>query len=54
MKTTHKGMGLTEADWNKSVEHLKATLDKFKVPDQERTDVLSFIGGLKDVIVDSN
>src|SRR2546430_717610 len=31
MKTSHKGMGITESDWNASVADLIATLNKFKV-----------------------
>ncbi len=29
MKTAHKGMGITEAEWNATAAHLVATLDKF-------------------------
>ena len=52
MKTTHKGMGITAADWNLAVGHLKATLAKFKVPAQEQKEVLDLIGGLRDQVVD--
>jgi hemoglobin len=47
MKTAHTGLNITEADWNSSVKHLTATLDKFKVPDKEKTEVLQAISGLK-------
>ncbi|MGH7613155.1 MAG: hypothetical protein ACREMW_03795 [Gemmatimonadales bacterium] len=30
MKTTHTGLGITQADWDKSVQLLVATLNKFK------------------------
>jgi hemoglobin len=52
MKITHTGMGINESDWNKSVEHLVATLDKFKVPATEKDEVLATIGGLRDQIVE--
>lgn len=52
MKTVHTGVGITEDDWNKSVEHLKATLDKFKVPQREREELLAAIGGMKNDIVE--
>ncbi|HEV3486715.1 MAG TPA: group 1 truncated hemoglobin, partial [Vicinamibacterales bacterium] len=29
MKTSHKGMGISESDWTVAVNHLVATLDKF-------------------------
>src|SRR5438034_1299648 len=31
MKTTHGGLGITEADWDAAVKHLTASIDKFKV-----------------------
>ncbi len=52
MPKTHKGMGITKADWDASVIHLKATLAKFKVPAKEQKDVLGFIGSLKSQVVD--
>lgn len=52
MKTSHKGLGITEADWTASVADLNATLDKFKVPKAERDEVLSAISGLKKDIVE--
>jgi len=51
MKTAHTGLGIAEADWNASVNHLIATLDKFKVPEKEKGEVLGAIGGLKGDIV---
>jgi hemoglobin len=52
MKTTHKGLGITQADWDSSVKHLVATLDKFKVPEKEKNEVLTAVSGLKDQIVE--
>ena len=52
MKTTHAGLGITEADWNTAVKHLVATLDKFKVPQKEKDDLLSAASGLKKDIVE--
>ena len=51
MKTAHSGMGITEADWELAVKHLVATLDKFKVPQKEKDEVLGAIGGMKADIV---
>jgi hemoglobin len=51
MKTAHTGLGITEEDWNATVNDLVATLDKFKVPQKEKSDVLGAISGLKGDIV---
>ncbi len=51
MKTVHTGLGITEADWSAAVKDLVATLDKFKVPDKEKNEVLGAISGLKGDIV---
>src|ERR1051325_2634154 len=51
MKTVHTGLKITENDWEISVKHLTATLDKFKVPAKEKGEVLAAISGLKKDIV---
>ena len=51
MKTAHAGINITEQDWQASVKDLQATLDKFKVPDRERDELLAAIGSLKGDIV---
>jgi hemoglobin len=51
MKTAHTGLNISDADWNKSVQYLVSTLDKFKVPEKEKSDVLGAISGLKGDIV---
>jgi hemoglobin len=52
MKTSHQGIGITEADWNAAAKHLVATLDKFKVPKKEQDDLLAFVSSLKKDIVE--
>ena len=52
MKTSHKGMGISESDWQTFIRHLEATLDSFKVPAGERAQVLGFIDSTKRDIVD--
>jgi hemoglobin len=52
MKSSHQGMGISEAEWNTAAGHLVATLDKFKVPEKEKAEVLAAISGLKNDIVD--
>ena len=52
MKTTHSGLGITEADWDAAAKHLAASLDKFKVPDKEKGELLAFVTSLKKDIVE--
>jgi hemoglobin len=52
MKTSHTGLGITEEDWKESVKLLIETLDKFKVPEKERDEVLAAVSSLKKDIVE--
>lgn len=52
MKTVHKGLKITDKDWDASVKHLAATLDKFKVPKKEKDETLAAIASLKKDIVE--
>ena len=51
MKTAHKGMGIKDADFNALVEDLVKSLDKFKVPEKEKGELLTILGSLKPQIV---
>ena len=53
MKTSHKGMKISESDWAALLGHLNATLDAFKVPQPERGEVLAFIQSTKADIVEA-
>lgn len=52
MKTVHKGLGIDEEDWKAGVDALVGTLDKFKVPEKEKTEVLAAFNSLKKDIVE--
>jgi len=52
MKNTHNGMRISEKEFDIVAGHLKATLKKFKVPKQERKELLGIIGSLKKDIVE--
>src|SRR3989442_1565845 len=52
MRTSHHGLGITNDDWDASAKHLVETLDKFKVPEKEKNDLLAFVTSLKKDIVD--
>ena len=53
MKTSHKGMKISESDWSAFSRHLDATLDAFHVPQAERAEVVSFIQSTKGDIVEA-
>jgi hemoglobin len=51
MKTTHKGMRITDAEWNATVENLVQALDKHKVGAREKSELLGALGPMKADIV---
>jgi hemoglobin len=51
MRDAHRGMNITEAEFNALVEDLTRSLDKFKVPEREKTELLTALGGMKGDIV---
>jgi hemoglobin len=53
MKTSHRGLGIDERDWQVFLGHVNATLDDFRVPSQEKSEVLGFVETLKKDVVDS-
>ena len=52
MRTAHRGLGIREADWAATVGHLIASLDKLKVAQKEKDEVLAIAAGLKKDIVE--
>lgn len=52
IKVVHTGLEITEADWDENVKLLIETLDKFKVPEKERGEVLAAVSSLKSGIVE--
>jgi hemoglobin len=52
MRTSHAGLGITNADWDAAAKHLVASLDKFKVPEKEKGEILTFVTSLKKDIVE--
>ena len=53
MKTSHKGMKISQNDWSAFLGHLNATLENFKVPQAERDQVVAFIQSTKPDIVEA-
>jgi hemoglobin len=52
MKTAHKGLGISSAEWDLAVKHLTATLDQFKVPAKEKDELLKIVSTLRADIVE--
>lgn len=52
MKDTHAGMGVSNADFDALVGNLVATLNKFKVPEREKKELLGALGPMKRDIVE--
>jgi hemoglobin len=52
MKTAHAGMGVSTSDFGALVEDLVAALDKFKVPEKEKNELLGLLGPMKSDIVE--
>jgi len=51
MKTTHKGMKITDAEWSATVENLTKALDKNNVPAKDQSELLGLLGPMKADIV---
>ena len=52
MLTAHKGMGISEKDWDNFTAHLNETLKHFQVPEKEKSEVFGFMDSLKNDIVE--
>lgn len=52
MKTTHRGLGITEDDWTTAADLLWAALDKYRVPVREQAEFMRIVTSLKDDIVE--
>ena len=51
MKTTHKGMNISEAEWTATVENLSKALDKNNVAPKDKTELLGLLAPMKADIV---
>jgi len=52
MALCHRGMRISESDWNTFLGHAAATLAKFRVPEAEQREVVAFVQSLKNEIVE--
>jgi hemoglobin len=52
MKTSHAGLGITEAEWNAAAKHLVGALEKAGVDEKSKNEVVAFVLTLKKDIVE--
>ena len=52
MKTTHTGLGITQAEWEAAAKHLIAAMDNYKVPQKEKDELMAFVASQKKDIVE--
>ena len=52
MKTSHRGMKISESDWSIFLQHAGATMEALQVPKQERDEIVAFVSSLKTDIVE--
>jgi len=53
MKTSHKGMRISERDWTALMLHVNGTLEHFRVPAAEQEAVVGFIQSTKSDVVEA-
>ena len=53
MKTSHRGMKISESDWSIFLQHAGATMEALQVPKQECDEIVAFVLSLKADIVEA-
>jgi len=51
MEDTHRDLLITKDEWEAFIDDFNQTLDKFEVPQQERSELLAIIQSTRDAIV---
>ena len=51
MKDSHRDLVITADEWRAFIDDLNQTLDKFEVPQQERSELFAIIDSTRDDIV---
>lgn len=52
MKTAHAGLEINNAEWEANMRHLTEALDKHKIPQREKQEVIALVAGMKREIVE--
>ncbi|HET8761375.1 MAG TPA: group 1 truncated hemoglobin [Nitrospiria bacterium] len=53
MKAAHAGMGITEGEFEAVVDDLVQTLDRYKVPEREKNELLAMLAPMRGDIVEA-
>jgi hemoglobin len=53
MKTSHRGMKISESDWAIFLQHAGATMETLQLPKQECNEIVAFVLSLKADIVEA-
>lgn len=53
MALAHKGMQISQSDWELFFQHAAESMAALNVPEQEQVDVAAFVNSLKDDIVEA-
>jgi hemoglobin len=54
MKMSHEGLGITEGEWRRFIEHVEATLRNLSIPEREAVEFLGAAASLKAEIVETS
>ena len=52
MKTAHEGLGITETEWDISMQLTETTLDKLHIAEPQRSELLSLFARYKGEVID--
>ena len=52
LKTSHAGLGITGAEWGANMRHMTRALDKYKIPQKEKQEVLALVARMRREIVE--
>ena len=52
MKTSHKGLGITESDWQTTMKYMRDSMTELNIPQREQEEVITLWTGYKDEIIE--
>jgi len=52
MKSSHKGLGITESDWQTTIKYMRDSMTELKIPQREQDEVIALWTNYKSEIVE--
>ena len=52
MKTSHAGLNTSDEEWKANMKYMAEALDKYRIPQKEKEEVLALVEGMKEEIVE--